>query len=351
MKKINVIIGVVLVLLSAFFIKVAITGNSDKKHEKKEKSQKKVDAFIVTPADITSDIMVTGSLMAYDEVELKNEVSGRITMVNLPEGKFVRKGTLLVKLYDADLQAYLMKLKSQLAIQQRIYKRQTQLMKVNGISQNEYEQTILQINSISADIAEEKALIRKTEVRAPFDGTIGLRNVSVGAVVSNSTLLATIRTNQRLKLDFFVPEKYSSIIRVGMNVKFTMANSDAVYVAKVTATEEGIENDTRNLKVRAMISSTSKDLIPGAFANVNLRLGENTRALMIPSQAIIPEEEKKQVIIARHGKAHFVPVKTGIRKSSKVEVVEGLESGDTLMITGILFLKEGDKLSYSSISR
>lgn len=349
MKKINIVIGIVLILLSAFFIKVGITGSKDKKHERKEKVQKKVDACILSPSDVSSDIIVTGSLAAYDEVELKNEVSGRITMVNLPEGRFVRKGTLLVKLYDADLQAALMKMKSQLAIQKRIYKRQTELIKVNGISQNEYEQTLLQINSISADIAEEKALIRKTEVRAPFDGTIGLRNVSVGAVVNTSTLLATIRTNQRIKLDFFVPEKYSSIISIGMQVSFTMANSDKTFYAKVIATEQGIENDTRNLRVRAVISKISKELIPGAFANVNLHLSENTRALMIPSQAIIPEEEKKQVIIAQNGKAHFVNIKTGIRKSSKVEVTEGLEAGDTIMTTGILFLKEGDKLSYSSV--
>ena len=111
-------------------------------------------------------------LGCFHEVELKNEVAGRITMVNLPEGKFVREGTLLVKLYDADLQASMMKMESQLDIQQRILERQKQLLKVNGISQNEYEQTLLQVNTIKANIAEEKALIRKTEVRAPFDGTI-----------------------------------------------------------------------------------------------------------------------------------------------------------------------------------
>ncbi len=351
MKKINVIIAIVLVLLSIFFIKVGFTKSGDKKHEGKEKIQKKMDGFIVSPQYLSSDITVTGSLEAYNEVELKNETAGRIIMVNLPEGKFVRKGTLLVKLYDADLQAALMKMKAQLNIQKRIYRRQKQLLKVNGISQNDFEQTLLQISSITADIAEEKALIRKTEVKAPFDGTIGLRNISVGAVVSASTLLATIRTNQEIKLDFYVPEKYSSVINAGMKVNFTMANGDKHYEAKVIATEHGIQNSTRNLKVRAMITSKSKELIPGAFANVNLRLGENPHALLIPSHAIIPEEENKSVIVARHGKAHFVTIKTGIRKTSMVEVTEGLSSGDTIMTSGILFLKEGDKLKYSSIKR
>jgi len=351
MKKVNIIIAIALILLTAFFIKVAFTKTSDKKHEGKEKVQKKVDAFVVSPSYLSSEITVTGALAAFNEVELKNEVAGRITMVNLPEGKFVREGTLLVKLYDADLQASMMKMESQLDIQQRILERQKQLLKVNGISQNEYEQTLLQVNTIKANIAEEKALIRKTEVRAPFDGTIGLRNISVGAVVNASTLLATIRTNQKIKLDFYVPEKYGSIISIGMKVNFTLADSDKKFKATVIATEQGIDNSTRNLKVRAMLTSVSKELIPGAFANVNLRLGDNPKALMIPSHAIIPEEENKSVIVARHGKAHYADIKTGIRKSSMIEVTDGLEAGDTIITSGIMFLKEGDKLKYSSVKK
>ncbi len=315
------------------------------------KGQKKVDAYVVKPATLVTDITVTGSIAAYDEVDLKNEVAGRIVMLNLPEGKFVRKGTILVKLYDDDLKATLKKLEAQLSVQKRIYIRQSELIKVKGISQNDYDQTLLQVNTIKASIEEQKAQIRKTEVRAPFDGTIGLRNVSIGAVVSPSTLLATIRTSSKLKLDFYVPEKYTSEISVGMKVKFSMYNENKLYDATVMATERGIESATRNLKVRALISSASKDLIPGAFANIQLRLGENSNALLIPTQAIIPQEENKSVIVAHHGKAHFVNIKTGIRKSSMIEVTEGLQPGDTVITSGIMFLKEKSKLSYSSITK
>jgi membrane fusion protein (multidrug efflux system) len=352
MKKTNILVAIVLVLLTAFFLKVGLTKPKEKEGRgAKGKGNPKVDAFIVSSSLLTSEITVTGSLAAYDEVDLKNEIAGRVVMVNLPEGKFVRKGTLLIKLYDDDLQAALRKQESQLAIQKRIGERQSQLLKVNGISENDYEQTLLQINSIKADIAGEKALIRKTEVRAPFDGTIGLRNISVGAFVSASTLLATIRTNQKIKLDFFVPEKYSSAIHVGMGVNFTMYNDNKPYNAQVIATEHGIDTNTRNLKVRAIITTSSKELVPGAFANVDLKLGENAKALMIPTQAIIPDQENKKVIVAKRGKAHFVNIKTGIRKSSKIEVTEGLAVGDTLVTSGLLFLKEGAKLSYSSINR
>ncbi|MFA6819803.1 MAG: efflux RND transporter periplasmic adaptor subunit [Bacteroidaceae bacterium] len=351
MKKINIIIAVFLFLLTVFFLKVAFTKSDHKKHDDKENVIKKVDGFIVSPTYLSSSITVTGSLLAFNEVELRNEVAGRIVMVNLPEGKIVKKNTLLVKLYDADLQAALLKLKLQLDIQKRIYQRQTQLLKVKGISQNDYDQTLLQINSLKADIAEEKALIRKTEVRAPFDGTIGLRQISVGAFVSASTLLATIRTNQSIKLDFYVPEKYSTIIKNGMKVSFTMAGGNTNYSASVIATEHNIENSTRNLKVRAMVKNSSQVLVPGAFANVSLNLGSKTNALMIPSQAIIPEDENKSVIVARDGKAHFVNIKTGIRKSSMVEVTEGLTPGDTIITSGILFLKEGGPLEYPSVKK
>ena len=192
-------------------------------------------------------------------------------------------------------------------------------------------------------------MIRKTEVRAPFDGVIGLRKVSVGAIVTPSTLLATIRTANKLKLDFFVPEKYSSEIHQGMKVKFSLSNSDKLYEATVLATEQGIDDATRNLKVRAVVNGQSKELLAGGFTNVQLRMRENNNALMIPTQAIIPQEENKIVIVARGGKAKFVKVKTGVRKSSTVEIIKGIEVGDTVVTSGLLFLKEGAKLSYYTV--
>ncbi|HJV78102.1 MAG TPA: efflux RND transporter periplasmic adaptor subunit, partial [Paludibacter sp.] len=319
------------------------------KKDPKEKKQKKVEAYVVKPSLLITEISVSGSLMAYETVDLKNEVAGRVVMINLPEGKFVRQGTLLVKLFDDDLQATLKKLQSQLAIQQQVYNRQSELLKVNGITQNDYDQTGLQLNSLKADIEVEKTMIRKTEVRAPFDGVIGLRSISVGAIITPSTLLATIRTENKIKIDFSVPEKYSSVIKTGMKVKFSMNNNQKMYDATVIATEEGIDAATRNLKVRAIVNSQSKDLISGAFANVILRLNENKNALLIPTQSIIPQEDNKTVIVARGGKAHFVNIKTGIRQASNIEILDGLQAGDSIVTSGLQFIKEGNKLIFSSV--
>jgi len=351
-KKTTIWIAVFIVLIIAFFLKVGFTKSNDKgkNPDSKEKAIKKVSAYIVKPSLLVDEISVIGTLLAYEEVELKNEVAGRVVRINLPEGKFVRKGTLLVKLFDDDLQSTLKKLESQLAIQQQIYKRQSELLKVNGISQNDYEQTSLQVNSLKADIDVQKTLIRKTVVLAPFDGVIGLRNISIGAIVTSSTLLSTIRSENKIKLDFSVPQKYGSLIKTGMKVLFTMSNNETQYDATVIATEQSIDATTRNLKVRALVNSKSKDLLPGAFTTVQLKLSENASALMIPTQALIPQEQNKSVIVARSGKAHFITVETGIRQSSNIEIYDGIQSGDTIITSGLLFLKEGSKLIYSSVT-
>jgi membrane fusion protein (multidrug efflux system) len=311
----------------------------------------KVEGYVVSPKNLENEITVSGSLLAFEEVDLKNEVAGRVVKINLPEGKFVKEGTLLVKLFDDDLQANLKKLQSQLAIQEEIFKRQTELFNVSGISQNDYDQTILQVNSLKAEIEVEKTLIRKTEVLAPFDGVIGLRNISLGAVVTPSTSLASFREEDKLKLDFSVPEKYSSKIKPGLEIQFFVSGNNTPFSASVMATEREIDASTRNLKVRAVVNSHSEDLIPGAYTNVVLKLGENTHALMIPTQALIPKERNKSVIVSRNGIAKMVSVKTGIREASAIEITEGLEPGDTIVITGVLFVRDGMKISFSAFKK
>jgi membrane fusion protein, multidrug efflux system len=343
---------IIIVFLGFYLLKSKEKDNKPSKANNpmsRQKQQAKVDAFVVKPSLLIDEISVSGSLLAYEEVELKNEVPGRVVYIDLPEGKAVKKGTLLVKLFDDDLQAGLNKLKIQLEIQEKIHERQLELLKVNGISQNDFDQTGLQLNSLRADIEVQKVLIRKTEVLAPFDGVIGLRKISVGAEVTPSTLLATIRSEDKLKLDFSVPEKYSAEIKPGMKISFTMSNEEKQYEATVLATEQGIDVSTRNLKVRSVVDNKYDHLLPGAFTDVNLKLNEKKNALMIPTQAIIPSAQNKSVILARKGKAHFTLVKTGVRKASSIEITAGIQPGDTIMLTGILFLEEGSKLSYSTV--
>lgn len=322
---------------------------NDPSKGQKGKNQLAVDAVIAKPSLLANQITVSGSLLAFEEVALMSEMSGRVVQINLPEGNLVKKGTLLVQLFNDDLQANLKKLQTQLEIQEKIYQRQAELLKVNGISQSDYDQTYLQVNTIKAEIEVQQSLIRKSQVLAPFDGVIGLRNISVGAQISPSTLLTTIRMEDKLKVDFSIPEKYSSEIKAGLKVKFTIYGKDTQYDATVLATEGGIDASTRNIKVRALVISKSEELVPGAFTNVQLTLGENKNAILIPTQAIIPQERNKSVIVSKKGKAHFTLVKTGVRKESMVEITDGIAIGDTIVTNGLLFLKEGVKLSFSNV--
>lgn len=308
-----------------------------------------VEGFVVKPSVVVQTISISGTLKPFEETVLMPEVTGRVIAINLPEGKLVKQGTLLVKLYDDDLRAGLKKSQTQLEIAEQTQKRQSELIKINGISQSDYDQAVLQVNSINADIDILKTQIRKTEVRAPFDGVIGLRSVSVGAEVTPGTPLATIRTISRLKLDFSVPEKYSGAVKAGMKVKFSVQGDDTMYDATVMATEEGIDVATRNLKARAVVNNKDAALKPGAFANVELELGENKNALMVPTQAVIPQERTKQVIIAKNGKAQFVTVTTGVRQVTNVEVLDGITAGDTVVTTGLLLLKPGADLKFSRV--
>ena len=135
-----------------------------------------------------------------------------------------------------------------------------------------------------------------------------------------------------------------------MKITFTVEGDDAKHEATVMATEEGIESSTRTMKARAVVKNRDAQLKPGAFANVELELGEHANALMVPTQAVIPQERNKQLIVAKNGKAKFVTVTTGVRQASTIEVLEGIAPGDTIVTTGLLFLKPGADLKFSKVS-
>jgi membrane fusion protein (multidrug efflux system) len=308
-----------------------------------------VEGFIVKQTTLDQTVVVSGTLKAFEETVLMPDVSGRVVSINFEEGKYVKKGTVLVKLFDDDLQAELNKLQTQLSIAEQTKKRQTELLTVSGISELEYDQTSLQVNSIHDDIEVLNVQITKTEVLAPFDGIIGLRNVSVGAQVTPNTPLATIREVNLLKLDFSVPEKYSKEIYEGKVVKFSVQGDDALFSARIIASEGGIETTTRNLKVRAVVEGSYNSLKTGAFARVEVPLEVNPAAMMIPTQAIIPQERNKQVIVVRKGVAVFLTVKTGVRQAAELEVTDGLVIGDTVVTTGLQFIRPGAKVKFSKI--
>jgi len=194
-----------------------------------------------------------------------------------------------------------------------------------------------------------KAQIAKTEIRAPFDGVVGLRSISLGSYVSTTTQVAVIRDVKQLKLNFNVSEKYADQIKAGAKVYFQTEGNSQMYEAVVIASEESITGQTRTLLVRALVSSTTQGLKPGVFAQVKLPLATKTDSYLIPTQAVILQAREKKVIVSRNGLAEFVTVKTGERTIEYIEVTEGLRSDDTVAVTGILFLKPQIPLKFASL--
>ncbi len=308
-----------------------------------------VDAFVVQPRDLENNILASGTLLANEEVELHPEVSGKIVELNLNEGSPVTKGTLLVKLFDGDLQAQLKKLSTQKETAEKTEQRVKQLLAINGVGQAEYDAAYTTLAGIKADIEYTQAQISKTEIRAPFNGVVGLRNVSLGAFVSPTTTIATLQQVDQLKIDFTLPEKYSSAIGKGDALKFTVDGFSQNFTAKVYAIEPRIDEASRTIRVRGIMQNPGIKLFPGAFANIDLGLKNIKGALMIPTQAVIPSARKKNVIIVRNGRAEFANVETGIRNETYIQITSGVQPGDTVVTTALMYVKPGSEIKVAKV--
>ncbi|CAL1521508.1 efflux RND transporter periplasmic adaptor subunit [Chitinophaga sp. MM2321] len=307
------------------------------------------DAWIVKTSDLGQSIEASGTLQSNEEVDVKPEINGRITHLYFKEGTNVSKGALLVKIYDEDLRAQLQKLKLQQQLAKTTLERQENLLKINGISQQDVDVTRNQVSAYGADMEFTQTQLQKTELRAPFSGKLGLRNVSEGAIVSSATIITTLQQIDPLKMDFSVAEKYRNAIKTGDKVNFYVSGDIKEYQGSIYAIDPKIDLSTRTVRLRALVPNNNGALFPGSFAKVKILLKDLPDAIMIPSQAVIPGTRDKRVIVADNGKAKFVVVETGIRTESNVQITNGLQPGDTVITTGILQLKPGMELNYNKV--
>ncbi|MCB0507156.1 MAG: efflux RND transporter periplasmic adaptor subunit [Chitinophagales bacterium] len=306
--------------------------------------------FVVEYSKLSNTLSANGSILAHDAVQLQPEVSGRVTYLNIKEGAFVSKGTLLMKINDAELKAQMLKLNTQQKIAQSNYDRLAELLKIKGVSQAEYDAAENTLNNIKADQQILQAQIDKTELRAPFSGKLGLRNISLGAYVSTSTIVTTLQDVSSLKMDMSVPERYATSVHVGDKVQCTVAGNDEPFYATIIAIEPQIDELTRNLKIRTSIQASNTKLFPGAYVQVGIKLKELPNSIMIPSSAIIPDDRFTKVVITDSSKAKFVEVEIGERTENEVQITKGLKLGDTVLVTGLLQAKPGMPVRISEIS-
>jgi membrane fusion protein, multidrug efflux system len=307
-----------------------------------------VDVIVAKAQTITNHIEVNGTVVANEYVDLHPEASGRLIYLNVPEGKFVSAGTVIARVNDADLKAQIEKSKVQLDLAEKTEGRYKQLLSVNGINQSDYDAALNQVNGYKADIDYYQALLDKTVVKAPFDGTVGLRQVSLGAYVSPTTLIASIQQLDKIKIDFTLPEEYSNVIKVGGTVDIGVdMSSRQKQKAIIMAVEPQVIQTTRNIKVRAILPNSKAN--PGAFVKVYVNAGEDKNALMVPTNCIIPDDRNKQIVLVKDGKAQFVNVETGLRQDNNVEISNGIKAGDTVVVTGVLFARPKSEVKIRNI--
>lgn len=308
-----------------------------------------VRAHIITTSEFTNRIFSTGTVRADEEVMLRPEVSGRITDIFFIEGAKVRKGELLLKINDAELQAQLRRARYRENLAKIREERTKNLIQRNAIAQEEYDIALNELNVVKAEIELIQAQIELTEIRAPFDGVVGLKYVSLGALVTPNTDIASFQNIDRVKIDFSVPERHASSVRTGQRFTFNRQGSDEIYTGTVYAVQPRIDTQTRTLSIRGVSTNPNNVILPGAFVEINYNLDTVSNAIMIPTEAIIPVMGGQNVLLYRNGRAQAVPVQIGSRTEVNVLITDGVVPGDTLITTGVLQLRSGMPVRISEI--
>ena len=300
----------------------------------------KVKTQTLSAARLGSKVATVGTILSNEEVEIRSEISGKVEAIYFKEGAAVRKGEALLKINDDELHAQFLRAKHRQTLAEQQEERQRRLLEKGLVSQAEYDNAAANLNIAKAEAQLIKVQLDKTEIRAPFNGRIGLRYVSEGSYITPSTSIAALQDNSVLKIDFAVPEKYAGNIKAGDTITFGVQGTSRTFSATVYAIQPKIDPSTRTLSLRAIASNPDSALLPGSLATVNISMKEK-ETLMIPSFALIPELKGHKVFLYKDGMAEERRVEIGARTDELVEVTHGLKPGDTLITSGILQLRPG----------
>lgn len=306
-----------------------------------------VEVAIIEPEAFRNQLQVTGSVRANEVVELKSEVPGIIENINFREGQSVNKGQVLFTIRNNELQAQLQKARARLKLTREMEERQRQLLEREAVSQEEYDMAVNEFEASQADIRLLEAQLAKSRVVAPFNGMVGLRQVSEGSYVAPGTAIATLYELNPAKVDFAVPGRYLDRIHKGDTIRFVTDGSTQTHVGYIYAIEPQVDPATRSLQMRASSPNPTQNLLPGQFARINLTLEALDNAIMVPSQSIVPELNGHKVFVLENGLVREAKVNIGTRTATHVQVLSGLKAGDTVLTTGILQVRPGQPVNVS----
>lgn len=294
-------------------------------------------------SSIEEKVMVTGTIHASKDIEIRNEISGRVVGVYFKEATAVKKDQLLLKLNDSDLQAQLLKAQSNLRLAKDKEVRQKGLLDKEIISTEEYQNSLGDRERCEADVQLLLSQIGKTKITAPFAGVIGLTMVNEGTFLSAGSVIANLVSVNELDVECNIPERYAPSLSKGLKLTFTLSGNSNIYNGVVSGIEPKIDDATRTVAVKAHCVDSDKNVIAGSFAKIFIVLNQH-EGILVPSNAIISDIEGYKIYTVRGDQSFPQIVKTGYRDEKSVEIVSGIKAGDTLITTGAFMLRPKTKI-------
>jgi membrane fusion protein (multidrug efflux system) len=301
-----------------------------------------VEAMVVQPTAVLEELQAVGSLRSNESVLLRPEVAGRIAAIGFRDGQWVKRGQVLVAL-DASLnEAEVAKARAELNLAQSNLKRTEDLASKQFVSGSAQDTATSNVQVLEANLKLAQARLAKMRIVAPFDGVVGIRNVSVGDFVRDGADLVNIEDIGTLKVDFRLPERDFTRVKVGQPV---LVAADALpgenWRGTLEAINPRVDANGRSLELRARLANSGGRLKPGMFVRVRAVVGERPSAILVPEEAIVPAGEEFYVFKVVDGVARRIKVALGVRRDAKVEIVEGLAPGDLVVTLGMRLFRDG----------
>jgi len=298
------------------------------------------EAFRVLAKPFNEEITTTANLLPFEQVVLMAPISGQVLDIFFKEGNHIKKGENIIRIYDRNWQAQLLGLKAQLETAQKDLNRKKSLLDIGGSTQEEIDIIYASTETLKSQIQQLQLNIELANVKAPFSGELGMRNFSTGTFLKEGQEITSLTDLSQLKVDFSLPQEYLSSLKLNSNVHLVIGGD--TLNAKIYAINPVINAESRTINVRALLKQpTSKKILPGAFAEVLVATNYIGDALLVPTQAVVPEINDQTVYVYQNGKAVRKTIQLGIRTADMVHVVKGLSPGDTVITTGLLQIKEG----------
>lgn len=304
-----------------------------------------VEVIKATPKDFSNTLSTVGEIVSPETTEISSEIMGKIIYLNVPEGKVVEKGHVIARIEDNDLKAKTKSTEAKLKKAKSYYERMKALNTEGAISDQDLDDAIEALDVAEAELEDTKAVQNRSEIKAPFTGSLSFKNVSLGSFIDPGNTIVRITQLNPLDIHFALPEKYISHIKVGQSIKFSFAENDKTYFARVRTIDPYVDPESRSVQIKGIINNKSRELLPGRFANVHLEVSKKKGVLSIPQEALIQEGNLKKVyIVTKENIVEERVVKVGDWNDSSVQIVSGIKPNETVITSGFQKVRPGSKV-------